>query len=164
MRGQRGRCQVRAKMELCPNEKADHEEQSEDGDAVFSAVHAVLKRSLGPKKWRVKEERCECSTYTTCLLAHPQIRKGTPSTFFVNALPRGLRSWLRPKSSIAAYKPQAGRPSLRPCSGKQRETKHEICTFGRTGLIVSHLAFGAMTFTSGNKNLASIYKVKSQFG
>ena len=72
MRGQRGRCQVRAKMELCPNEKADHEEQSEDGDAVFSAVHAVLKRSLGPKKWRVKEERWECSTYTTCL--------GRPST------------------------------------------------------------------------------------
>jgi hypothetical protein len=51
-------------MELRPNEKADHEEQSEDEDAVFSAVHAVLKRSLGPKKWRVKEERCKCPAPT----------------------------------------------------------------------------------------------------
>lgn len=30
---------------------------------------------------------------------------------------------------------------------------------GNTGLIVSRLAFGAMTFTAGNKDLATIYKV-----
>lgn len=30
---------------------------------------------------------------------------------------------------------------------------------GHTGLIVSRVAFGAMTFTAGNKDLASIYKV-----
>jgi aryl-alcohol dehydrogenase-like predicted oxidoreductase len=30
---------------------------------------------------------------------------------------------------------------------------------GNTGLVVSRLAFGAMTFTAGNKDLASIYKV-----
>jgi hypothetical protein len=54
-------------MELRPNEKDNHEEQREDADALFSAVHAVVKRSLGPNKWPVKEERCECSTYTTLL-------------------------------------------------------------------------------------------------
>ena len=32
-------------------------------------------------------------------------------------------------------------------------------TLGNTGLIVSRLAFGAMTFTAGNKDLGSIYKV-----
>ena len=30
---------------------------------------------------------------------------------------------------------------------------------GNTGLIVSRLAFGAMTFTSGNKDIGSISKV-----
>src|ERR1700736_3321982 len=30
---------------------------------------------------------------------------------------------------------------------------------GSTGLIVSRLAFGAMTFTAGNKDIGSIYKV-----
>jgi aryl-alcohol dehydrogenase-like predicted oxidoreductase len=30
---------------------------------------------------------------------------------------------------------------------------------GNTGLIVSRLAFGAMTFTAGNKDIGSIYKV-----
>jgi aryl-alcohol dehydrogenase-like predicted oxidoreductase len=30
---------------------------------------------------------------------------------------------------------------------------------GHTGLLVSRLAFGAMTFTAGNKDIASIYKV-----
>jgi hypothetical protein len=44
-------------MELRPNEKDNHEEPREDADALFSAVHAILKRSLGPKKWWVKEER-----------------------------------------------------------------------------------------------------------
>ena len=33
---------------------------------------------------------------------------------------------------------------------------------GQTGLIVSRLAFGAMTFTDGNKDLGSIYKVGAQ--
>jgi aryl-alcohol dehydrogenase-like predicted oxidoreductase len=32
-------------------------------------------------------------------------------------------------------------------------------TLGNTGLVVSRLAFGAMTFTSGNKDFATIYKV-----
>lgn len=32
-------------------------------------------------------------------------------------------------------------------------------TLGNTGLVVSRLAFGAMTFTQGNKDLGSIYKV-----
>src|ERR1700675_1733574 len=30
---------------------------------------------------------------------------------------------------------------------------------GNTGLIVSRLAFGAMTFTAGNKDIGSVYKV-----
>lgn len=32
-------------------------------------------------------------------------------------------------------------------------------TLGNTGLVVSRLAFGAMTFTAGNKSVAAIYKV-----
>lgn len=32
-------------------------------------------------------------------------------------------------------------------------------TLGNTGLIVSRLAFGAMTFTAGNRDLAAVYKV-----
>jgi aryl-alcohol dehydrogenase-like predicted oxidoreductase len=32
-------------------------------------------------------------------------------------------------------------------------------TLGETGLIVSRLAFGAMTFTAGNRDLAAVYKV-----
>lgn len=32
-------------------------------------------------------------------------------------------------------------------------------TLGNTGLVVSRLAFGAMTFTAGNKSIAAIYKV-----
>jgi len=32
-------------------------------------------------------------------------------------------------------------------------------TLGNTGLAVSRLAFGAMTFTAGNKDLGAIYKV-----
>jgi aryl-alcohol dehydrogenase-like predicted oxidoreductase len=35
----------------------------------------------------------------------------------------------------------------------------QYTTLGNTGLIVSRLAFGAMTFTSGNQDLRSIYKV-----
>ncbi len=31
-------------------------------------------------------------------------------------------------------------------------------TLGNTGLVVSRLAFGAMTFTAGNKELGSIYR------
>lgn len=34
-------------------------------------------------------------------------------------------------------------------------------TLGNTGLIVSRLAFGAMTFTAGNKSIASIYKTEA---
>src|SRR5882757_9778492 len=32
-------------------------------------------------------------------------------------------------------------------------------TLGNTGLVVSRLAFGAMTFTAGNKDLSTIFKV-----
>ena len=32
-------------------------------------------------------------------------------------------------------------------------------TLGTTGLVVSRMAFGAMTFTQGNQNIAAIYKV-----
>jgi predicted aldo/keto reductase-like oxidoreductase len=32
-------------------------------------------------------------------------------------------------------------------------------SLGNTGLIVSRLAFGAMTFTAGNKDMGSVYKV-----
>lgn len=32
-------------------------------------------------------------------------------------------------------------------------------TLGKTGLVVSELAFGAMTFTAGNADIASVYKV-----
>ncbi|MFL6577747.1 MAG: aldo/keto reductase [Povalibacter sp.] len=35
----------------------------------------------------------------------------------------------------------------------------QYTTLGHTGLIVSRMAFGAMTFTAGNQDLASIYKV-----
>ena len=35
-------------------------------------------------------------------------------------------------------------------------------TLGSTGLVVSRLAFGAMTFTQGNRNIAAIYKVGAQ--
>lgn len=35
----------------------------------------------------------------------------------------------------------------------------QYAQLGQTGLIVSRLAFGAMTFTSGNNDLASVYKV-----
>jgi aryl-alcohol dehydrogenase-like predicted oxidoreductase len=35
----------------------------------------------------------------------------------------------------------------------------QYTTLGNTGLVVSRLAFGAMTFTSGNQDMAAIYKV-----
>lgn len=35
----------------------------------------------------------------------------------------------------------------------------QYATLGNTGLLVSRLAFGAMTFTQGNRNMATIYKV-----
>jgi aryl-alcohol dehydrogenase-like predicted oxidoreductase len=38
----------------------------------------------------------------------------------------------------------------------------QYTTLGSTGLPVSRLAFGAMTFTAGNKDLQSIYKVGAQ--
>lgn len=38
----------------------------------------------------------------------------------------------------------------------------QYAQLGHTGLIVSRLAFGAMTFTDGNKDLGSIYKVGAQ--
>jgi aryl-alcohol dehydrogenase-like predicted oxidoreductase len=39
------------------------------------------------------------------------------------------------------------------------EIPMQYARLGDTGLIVSRLAFGAMTFTSGNRSIASIYKV-----
>ena len=38
----------------------------------------------------------------------------------------------------------------------------QYATLGNTGLVVSRLAFGAMTFTSGNQDIAAIYKVGAQ--
>lgn len=38
----------------------------------------------------------------------------------------------------------------------------QYTVLGNTGLIVSRLAFGAMTFTAGNKGLAAIYKTESE--
>ncbi len=38
----------------------------------------------------------------------------------------------------------------------------QYATLGNTGLVVSRLAFGAMTFTSGNQDLATIFKVGAQ--
>ena len=35
----------------------------------------------------------------------------------------------------------------------------QYTTLGNTGLVVSRLSFGAMTFTGGNRDLASVYKV-----
>ncbi|WP_376097786.1 aldo/keto reductase [Roseomonas sp. CCTCC AB2023176] len=35
----------------------------------------------------------------------------------------------------------------------------QYATFGNTGLAVSRLAFGAMTFTAGNQDMAAVYKV-----
>ena len=37
----------------------------------------------------------------------------------------------------------------------------QYTTLGNTGLIVSRLSFGAMTFTAGNKNFASVYKTEA---
>ena len=38
----------------------------------------------------------------------------------------------------------------------------QYTTLGNTGLVVSRLAFGAMTFTSGNQDFATVYKVGAQ--
>jgi aryl-alcohol dehydrogenase-like predicted oxidoreductase len=38
----------------------------------------------------------------------------------------------------------------------------QYAPLGHTGLVVSRLAFGAMTFTSGNQDFASVYKVGAQ--
>jgi aryl-alcohol dehydrogenase-like predicted oxidoreductase len=38
----------------------------------------------------------------------------------------------------------------------------QFATLGNTGLVVSRLAFGAMTFTSGNQDFATVYKVGAQ--
>ena len=38
----------------------------------------------------------------------------------------------------------------------------QYAKLGNTGLVVSRLAFGAMTFTSGNQDIAAIYKVGAQ--
>ncbi|HEY6561683.1 MAG TPA: aldo/keto reductase [Polyangiaceae bacterium] len=38
----------------------------------------------------------------------------------------------------------------------------QYTTLGNTGLLVSRLAFGAMTFTAGNQDIAAIYKVGEQ--
>ena len=35
-------------------------------------------------------------------------------------------------------------------------------TLGNTGLVVSRLAFGAMTFTAGNKDIGSVFKVGAE--
>src|ERR1700730_9823947 len=35
----------------------------------------------------------------------------------------------------------------------------QYVTLGNTGLVVSRLAFGALTFTQGNKTIPSVYKV-----
>jgi len=37
----------------------------------------------------------------------------------------------------------------------------KYATLGNTGLIVSRLAFGAMTFTAGNKDVGAVYKVEA---
>lgn len=37
----------------------------------------------------------------------------------------------------------------------------QYTTLGNTGLIVSRLSFGAMTFTAGNKSFATIYKTEA---
>lgn len=38
----------------------------------------------------------------------------------------------------------------------------QYALLGNTGLIVSRLSFGAMTFTAGNKSLASVYKTEAE--
>jgi aryl-alcohol dehydrogenase-like predicted oxidoreductase len=38
----------------------------------------------------------------------------------------------------------------------------QYATLGNTGLIVSRLAFGAMTFTSGNRSIGTIYKTEAE--
>jgi len=40
----------------------------------------------------------------------------------------------------------------------------QYATLGNTGLVVSRLAFGAMTFTSGNKALGAVYKTDASTG
>lgn len=38
----------------------------------------------------------------------------------------------------------------------------QYTTLGNTGLVVSRMAFGAMTFTAGNKDMSAVYKVGAQ--
>ncbi|MGV9673886.1 aldo/keto reductase [Nocardia sp. NPDC003482] len=38
----------------------------------------------------------------------------------------------------------------------------QYATLGNTGLVVSRLAFGAMTFTAGNKDIGAVYKVGAE--
>jgi aryl-alcohol dehydrogenase-like predicted oxidoreductase len=38
----------------------------------------------------------------------------------------------------------------------------QYTTLGNTGLVVSRLSFGAMTFTAGNKSFASVYKTEAE--
>jgi aryl-alcohol dehydrogenase-like predicted oxidoreductase len=37
----------------------------------------------------------------------------------------------------------------------------QYTVLGNTGLVVSRLSFGAMTFTSGNKTMGAIYKTEA---
>jgi aryl-alcohol dehydrogenase-like predicted oxidoreductase len=38
----------------------------------------------------------------------------------------------------------------------------QYTTLGNTGLVVSRLSFGAMTFTAGNKGFATVYKTEAE--
>ncbi|MGB8962340.1 MAG: aldo/keto reductase [Pseudonocardiaceae bacterium] len=43
-----------------------------------------------------------------------------------------------------------------------RERTHALRNVGKTGLLVSRLAFGAMTFTAGNRDIGAVYKVGTE--
>ena len=42
------------------------------------------------------------------------------------------------------------------------ENDMQYTTLGNTGLVVSRLAFGAMTFTAGDRSLGAVYKTDAE--
>jgi predicted aldo/keto reductase-like oxidoreductase len=42
------------------------------------------------------------------------------------------------------------------------ETSMPYALLGQTGLLVSRLAFGSMTFTAGNRDIGAVYKVGAE--
>jgi aryl-alcohol dehydrogenase-like predicted oxidoreductase len=73
-----------------------------------------------------------------------------------------LGSWPLVRNFLHALQPPFHRhQTLRIVLSRdiRKEQLMKFSPLGNTGLIVSRLAFGAMTFTAGNKDIGSVYKV-----